>query len=67
MTQKLLILKIYLVIIIMINICTSEFSKLAVDVFNVRIAQAYLITKTDFDAKLLHLKTKKLFKIKQNI
>ena len=51
----------------MINICTSEFSKLAVDVFNVRIAQAYLITKTDFDAKLLHLKTKKLFKIKQNI
>ena len=30
---------------------TSEFNKLAV-VFNVRTAQANLITKTDFDAKL---------------
>ena len=29
---------------------TSEFNKLAVDVFNARIAQANLITKTDFDA-----------------
>ena len=31
---------------------TSEFNKLAADVFNARIAQANLITKTDFDAKL---------------
>ena len=31
---------------------TSEFNKLDVDVFNARLAQASLITKTDFDAKL---------------
>ena len=31
---------------------TSEFNKLAVDAFNVKIAQANLVTKTDFDAKL---------------
>ena len=31
---------------------TSEFNKLAADVFNARLAQANLITKTDFDAKL---------------
>ena len=37
---------------------TSEFNKLAVDVFNVRIAQANLITKIDFDAKLLSLNKK---------
>ena len=36
----------------MINIDTSEFNKLAVDVFNTRLAQANLITKTDFDTKL---------------
>ena len=30
---------------------TSEFNKLAVDVFNARVARANLITKTDFDAK----------------
>ena len=30
----------------------SEFNKLAADVFNARIAQANLITKTDFNAKL---------------
>ena len=41
---------------------TSEFNKLAADVFNARIAQANLITKADFDAKL----TEKLLKIKQN-
>ena len=34
---------------------TSEFNKLASDVFNARIAQANLITKTDFDAKCLSL------------
>ena len=39
-------------------IATSEFTKLAGDVFNARIAQANLITKTDFDAKLSSLKKK---------
>ena len=37
---------------------TSEFNKLAADVFNARIAQANLITKTDFDAKLSSLNRK---------
>ena len=37
---------------------TSDFNKLAVDVFNARIAQANLITKTDFDAKLSSLNKK---------
>ena len=36
----------------------SEFNKLAADVFNVRLAQANLITKTDFDAKLSNLNRK---------
>ena len=37
---------------------TSEFNKLASDVFNARLAQANLITKTDFDAKLSNLNRK---------
>ena len=37
---------------------TSEFNKLAADVFNARIAQANLITKTDFNAKLSSLNKK---------
>ena len=37
---------------------TSEFNKLAADVFNARIAQTNLITKTDFDAKLSSLNRK---------
>ena len=37
---------------------TSEFNKVAADVFNARIAQANLITKTDFDAKLSSLNKK---------
>ena len=41
-----------------IYIDTSEFNKLAVDVFNARIAQANLVTKTDFDAKLSCLNRK---------
>ena len=41
---------------------TSEFNKLASDAFNARLAQAHLITKTDFDSKLLSL-----LKINQNI
>ena len=36
-------------------ITTSEFNTLAKDVFNARLAQANLITKTDFDAKLSSL------------
>ena len=34
---------------------TQEFNKLTADFFNTRIAQASLITKTDFDAKLSNL------------
>ena len=34
---------------------TPEFNKLAVDVFNARLAQANLVTKTNFDAKLSNL------------
>ena len=37
---------------------TSQFNKLAVDIFNVRIAQANFTTKTDFDAKLSSLSRK---------
>ena len=44
---------------------TSEFNKLASDVFNARLAQANLITKTYFDAK--QSLNKKLPKINQNI
>ena len=39
-------------------IITSEFNILAADVFNARLAQANLITKADFDAKLSSLKSK---------
>ena len=39
-------------------IATSEFNKLDADVFNARIVQANLITKTDFDAKLSSLNRK---------
>ena len=45
---------------------TPEFNRLAADVFNARLAQADLITKTDFDAKLSIL-TEKLLQINQNI
>ena len=37
---------------------TLEFNKLAADTFNARIAQANLITKTDFDTKLSSLNRK---------
>ena len=37
---------------------TSELNKLAPDVFNARLAQANLITKTGFDAKLSSLNKK---------
>ena len=39
-------------------IATPEFNTLAADVFNTRLAQASLITKTDFDAKLSSLNRK---------
>ena len=34
-------------------ISTPEFNIVAADVFNARLSQANLVTKTDFDAKLL--------------
>ena len=37
---------------------TEEFNKLSADVFNARLAQANIITKTDFDAKLSSLNTR---------
>ena len=37
---------------------TQKFNKLATDVFNARITQVNLITKTDFDAKLSNLNRK---------
>ena len=40
------------------HVDTSEFNKLAADVFNVRLAQTNLITKTDFEAKLSNLNKK---------
>ena len=39
-------------------ITTPEFNTLAADVFNARLAQANLVTKTCFDAKLLGLNRK---------
>ena len=41
----------------MTNILT-DFNKLTADVFNARLAQANLITKTDFNAKLSSLDRK---------
>ena len=39
-------------------ITTLEFNTLAKDIFNARLAQANLITKTDFDAKLSRINRK---------
>ena len=39
-------------------VTTPEFNSSAADVFNARLAQTNLITKTDFDAKLLTLNRK---------
>ena len=39
-------------------ITTPEFNTLAADVFNAKLAQANLITKTNFDAKLSSLNRK---------
>ena len=43
-----------------------EFNKLAANVFNARLAQANLVTKTDFDDKLSNL-NKKILKIEHII
>ena len=45
---------------------TLEFNTLAASVFNARLVQANLMTKTDFDAKLSSL-NRKLPKINQKI
>ena len=42
----------------MTYITTPEFNTMAASVFNARLAQANLITKTDFDAKLSSLNRK---------
>ena len=47
-------------------VATSEFNTLAADVFNARFAQANLITKTDFHAKL-SVVIEQLLQIRQNI
>ena len=47
-------------------ITIQEFNKLAADVFNARIAQENVITKTEFDSKLSS-RNKKLLQINQNI
>ena len=39
-------------------ITTPEFNTLADDVFNAKLAQAHLVAKTDFDAKLSSLNRK---------
>ena len=64
MTQKTVRLKKNLLIIIMANnyhgkyIATPECNTLAASAFNARLAQANLITKTDFDDKLSSLNRK---------
>ena len=58
MTQKLLKLKRNLLIIIMINMLLLQNLIFQPDAFNARLAQANLITKTDFDAKLSSLSRK---------
>ena len=54
-TQKSVSFKINFLILIMTNITPPEFNTLAADVFNARLAQANLIAKIDFDAKLSSL------------
>ena len=53
-------------IVIIVIITTPEFNTLAADVFNARLAEAILVTKTDFDAKLSSLNRKKIPGINQN-
>ena len=67
MIRKLMKLKRKLLIILMIkNITTPEFNKLTAEHFAARSAQANLITKTDFDAKLSSLNRKIVSNILKN-
>ena len=54
----------------MTYITTPEFNTLATDVFNARLAQSNLITKTNFDAKLSKINRKitgkKIYLLKMN-
>ena len=52
---KLLIFKINLIIIIMMNVLILQSLILATNAFNTKVAQANLVIKTDFDAKLSSL------------
>ena len=59
MTQKSVSLKRNILIIIMKKyITTPEFNTLAADVFNARLAQADLVRRTGFNAKLSSLNRK---------
>ena len=59
MTQKSVSLKRNILIIIMKKyITTPEFNTLAADVFNTRLAQADLVRRTGFNAKLSSLNRK---------
>ena len=42
----------------MINVLLLQFNTLGADVFNARLAEANLITKTDFDTKLSKINRK---------
>ena len=50
-----------------IYITTLEFNTLAADVFNARLAQANLITKTDFDATFSSVNRKITANISKNL
>ena len=60
MTQKLMKLKKKLLIMVMINTLLLQIliSKLTAENFVARLAQAHLVTKTDFDDKLINLNKK---------
>ena len=49
------------------NVNTPQFNNFTADIFAARLAQANLITKTDFDIKLTSFNKKKQTRIKQNI
>ena len=48
-------------------ITTLEFTKLTAENVAARLAQANLVTKIDFDSKLINVNKKKLNQTKQNI
>ena len=56
--QKLVKLKKTSLIIIMTYITAPEFNKFTAEIFAARFAQEYLVTKTDFDTKLISLNRK---------